>query len=41
MSRDELEKAALNAVSADMYYDLLDCIGETTNDELHAIAGLL
>lgn len=39
MDREDLERAALEAVSATNYYDLADNIDATTDDELrHIIA---
>jgi hypothetical protein len=37
MDREALEQAALMAIAADDYYDLLDNLSETTDDELLAI----
>lgn len=40
IDREELKKAAIHNVSAEHYYDLLDTIDETSDEELAAIAGL-
>ena len=37
MKREELEKLALETVSADIYYELADFMGVTTDDELRAL----
>jgi len=36
-SREDLEKMALKAVSTEDYYELLDCIGETPDEDLWKI----
>ena len=33
-TRDDLERLALKTVSAELYYDLADTIGETDDDDL-------
>lgn len=37
LPRDVLEKTALEAVIADDYYELLDCISEMSDDDLQTI----
>lgn len=34
LDRESLEKLALELVSADLYYELLDCMAETSDAEL-------
>lgn len=40
MNRETLEALALEAVSAELYYELLDCISEISDNELEHIAGI-
>jgi len=37
MKREDLEKLALETVSAELYYDLADTIDSATDDELYKI----
>ena len=37
VNREELEQMALDAVSAEDYYELLDTIGETPDDDLWTV----
>lgn len=39
VSREELERMALEAVSADDYYDLHDTLEETPDEDLWTIVG--
>lgn len=40
MNRETLETLALEAVSAELYYELLDCISEISDNELEQLIGL-
>ncbi|WP_020211118.1 hypothetical protein [Gilvimarinus chinensis] len=37
VERDALERAALDACPASIFYDLLDCLDETSDEELNAL----